>query len=80
VEAKGIDDVRRDANKVCISMSKYAYFNHAISGSHRNSLMMAASGHRELTLPAALSLKRQGGFAILYPLVCDLVPFLLYIR
>jgi hypothetical protein len=51
--------------------------NRAISGLHRNPLMMAASGHQDLTLPAALGLKRQGGFATLYPLVCDLVPFLL---
>jgi hypothetical protein len=42
--------------------------------------MMAAFGHQELTLPAALDLKRQGGFATLYFLVCDLVPFLFDIR
>lgn len=70
VETKGIDDVRRDANKVCTSVSAcWCAFIQLISGLHRNSLTMAPFDHQELTLPAALDLKRQGGLSTLCPLV-----------
>jgi hypothetical protein len=75
IEAKGIDDVRRDANKVCTSVSTCRYaFIQLISGLHRNSLMMALSDHQELTLSAALDLKRQGGSSTPYLLVRDILP------